>query len=392
MKPDSASAFGEGRQARIAIIFAMPFLMLLFLNCGGNPNSSGFSSNREAETPASDSQAPPAGSTPVSGQAVIAGVAANFVLSPYKDVGINLNWNTYVISTAVTGSLKPLLQTMPGGLDVMTLAFATGECGAENWAGLAPDALVNANLANFAAAGKSYIVSTGGAAGAFTCSTDSGFDAFIRRYLTAGLIGIDFDIEGAQTQAQIDSLVLRVIKAQKTYPSLRFSFTLATLAPSLGANVAVDSSASSPDPLGFAGQMVMKAIKKFGLQNYFINLMVMDYGSPAASVCVVDGARCEMGQSAVQAAMDLHGFYGLPYRQIELTPMIGANDIAGEVFTLADVQIMSRFVKASGIAGVHHWSWDRDNDCASAYASPTCNSYNRAGTLGFLNAFLEALK
>ena len=48
-----------------------------------------------------------------------------------------MNWNTNVISTSVSGSMKPL----PGDLTsqrgkTVTLAFATGECGSENWGGV----------------------------------------------------------------------------------------------------------------------------------------------------------------------------------------------------------------------------------------------------------------
>ncbi len=206
------------------------------------------------------------------------------------------------------------------------------------------------------------MVSTGGAAGVFSCGTDAGFTQFIKNYYSANMIGIDFDIEAGQTQAQINALVQRVITAQKTYPNLRYSFTIATLATSQsGSAVAVDMGASSPNPLGDMGKMVMSAIQSAGLTKYTINLMVMDYGNPASSaVCVVSGGACQMGQSAIQAAMDLHNFYKLPYNQIELTPMIAANDTSGETFTLADVDTMSTFIKANGLVGAHYWSLDRD--------------------------------
>ena len=64
--------------------------------------------------------------------------------------------------------------------------------------------------AAFLDAGKKYIVSTGGANGAFTCGSDANFDKFISTYYSANLIGIDFDIEGGVNQAQITELVKRV--------------------------------------------------------------------------------------------------------------------------------------------------------------------------------------
>ena len=59
-------------------------------------------------------------------------------------------------------------------------------------------------------------------------------------------------------------------------------------------------------------------------------------------------------------AMDFHGYYKLPYSQIELTPMSGPNDTAGETFTIADTDALSSWAKANGLGGLHFWSYDRD--------------------------------
>jgi hypothetical protein len=327
-------------------------------NCGGTV------------TPPPPPPPPPGGGT----------TPAGFVFSPYKDGNINLNWNTYAMSTAVTGSTQTVLSAMPAKLATLTWAFATGACGSENWGGVSASAFAAANVQAFVNAGKKYIVSTGGAAGSFTCTSDADFLKFIQTYYSANLVGIDFDIEAGQTQADINNLVLRVKTAQATYPNLRFSFTLATL----GGNV-------SPS-LGYYGVEVMQAIQAYGLSNYTINLMAMDYGSPAGGNCMTksDGS-CDMGASAVQSAIDLHTQYNLPYKQIEVTPMIGGNDSANETFSIADVATLVNFAQQNGLAGIHYWSFDRDRDCAPGSASPTCNTYGTAGTLGFTNAFISSL-
>ncbi|WFR68380.1 hypothetical protein P9139_09370 [Curtobacterium flaccumfaciens] len=105
------------------------------------------------------------------------GTASGLVFSPYKDVTVNLDWNTNVMNTAVTGTRIPvvgasnsLVSTREPGLKAITLAFATGTCGSENWGGVAADAFASANIPKLDAAGVNYIVSTGGAAGSFTCS------------------------------------------------------------------------------------------------------------------------------------------------------------------------------------------------------------------------------
>lgn len=307
--------------------------------------------------------------------------APGFVFSPYKDVTISANWNTSVISTAVTGTLEPVVQAVPN-LPTVTWAFATGECGSENWGGISAATLASANVQAWVAAGKKYILSTGGAAGSFTCGSDAGFSAFIDRYASDSLVGIDFDIEAGQTQAVVQDLVARVKAAQANpkYARLRFSFTLATL----GGN--------SPQSLGSMGIMVMGVIKNSGLTNYLVNLMTMDYGAPTPGNCTIRNGACEMGASAVQAAINLNSYYGVPFGQIELTPMIGGNDTQGETFTLADVTTVANFASQKALAGVHFWSLDRDKDCSPGYASPICNSYGQAGTLGFTNAFLNTFQ
>jgi chitinase len=139
------------------------------------------------------------------------------------------------------------------------------------------------------------------------------------------------------------------------------------------------------------GEWVMQAIQADGVTKYIINLMTMDYGSTSAGNCAVVNGSCEMGQSAIQAVQLLQSAYNVPFNQIEITPDIGANDTAGETFTLADVQTISTYALQNGLAGIHFWSFDRDTNCAGNVGSSTCNGYSAAGPLGFNNAFISAL-
>jgi hypothetical protein len=309
-------------------------------------------------------------------------------------MSININWNTYVMGTAVTGTTLPLVgsgsfySTAEPNLGAISLAFATGECGSESWAGVTPSEFIAANIAtssgnSLSNAGLNYVVSTGGADGVFTCSSASAFESFIASYYTSHMVGVDFDIEGGQTQADITQLVADVAAAQSQYPNLRFSFTLATLAASDGSYGGVNS----------LGAEVVQAIKASSpaITNYTVNLMVMDYGGATASNCVVVSGACEMGQSAIQAVENLEHTYGIPASHIELTPMIGQNDAAGEITTIADVDTITNYATANGLAGLHFWSLDRDTPCAAGSASSTCNSYPTAGVLAFTNEFLKDL-
>ncbi len=313
--------------------------------------------------------------------------APAFVYSPYKHITIAMNAQTHVISTAVGGTPVPLVapepSALPPGVATVTLAFATGECGDETWEGLDAQMIADANLSAFNAAAVSYIVSTGGAEGVFTCATDAGMERFIARYASPRLIGIDFDIEGSQTPEAIDSLVARVKAAQRRHPGLRFSFTLATFA-------ATDGSRAS---LNNTGMRVMKAIRARGLTGYYVNLMVMDYGDATAVHCVVSEGRCDMGRSAIQAARNLNRMYGVPLARIELTPMIGVNDVVANVFTLDDASLVARYVRDHRLGGLHFWSLDRDTRCAgdAKGVSSTCSSLD-AAPFAFTRAFNNALQ
>jgi hypothetical protein len=318
---------------------------------------------------------------------------AGFVFGAYKDTSINMDWNTNVISTAVSGTRTALADDLSGaGSHTITLAFATGECGTENWGGVQGEAMAQANASAFAGNNIDYVLSTGGAAGSFTCGSDAGMKTFLDRWASPHLIGLDFDIEAGQSPQVIGALVQRIVAAHAAYPAIRFSLTLATLANNNGGSTAQSLGAGVQDSFNTYGDTTMAAIHTtFGdtWPSYVtIDLMTMDYGSPSAGVCVVSGAACDMGQSAIQAAYNLHDHWNVPWTNIELTPMIGGNDVAGEQFTLQDADAVAAFAISKKLAGVHYWSYDRDVDCPAGAASPTCNSLGSAGTRGFLARFI----
>jgi chitinase len=58
--------------------------------------------------------------------------------------------------------------------------------------------------------------------------------------------------------------------------------------------------------------------------------------------------------------MKLHGHYGIAHNHIGLTPMNGTNDVAANVFSLANAATMSQWASANTIVGVHYRSMDRD--------------------------------
>lgn len=366
------------------------FCVLSLVNCAGDAGSTAGD-----DTPGDDGPGGGGGGGSGGGGAM---APEGLVFSAYKDTSINMDWNTNVVSTLVSGTRTPLVSDMTAyGLTTVSLAFAIGECGSENWGGVPGAAMASANVPLLTANNVDYILATGGAAGSFTCGTDAGMKAFLDRWASPRLIGVDYDIEAGQSEAQIGELIERIKGAHTQYPTLRWTLTLATLANNDGSPTARSIGASAPSSFNIKGDQTLMQVKsRLGFDGtpatwpsyVTVNLMTMDYGGPSSGVCVVANGACDMGQSAIQAAYNLRDHWGVPFTNIELTPMIGGNDVQSNVFTLQDTDEMTAFAIANKLAGVHYWSYDRDVDCPPGSASPTCNSLGGVGAHGFLARFI----
>lgn len=107
-----------------------------------------------------------------------------------------------------------------------------------------------------------------------------------------------------------------------------------------------------------------------------VNLMTMDYGDlPPGQT---------MGEAALLALKAAHTQLTRVYarggeqptsvavwQRMGATAMIGQNDIAGEVFTLADAQQLGDFAAAHKLGRVSMWSLNRDRSCGDNYPDVT---------------------
>lgn len=306
---------------------------------------------------------------------------APLLFSPYLDLNLATEVTTPLSNTFFSANTKSSLK-MPTsellkGFKTLTLAFASGECGTERWGGLNAQTLAAANIQALQQADVGYMISTGGADDMFTCSTEEGMETFITRYQSSHLRGFDFNIEAQQTEAMIQSLVHQVRLAMDRHPDLRISFTLAA------------TGSGDHNSLNLTGQRVMNAIAKEEMENYHINLMVMNYGHADRGNCVVRHGQCDMVASAIHAVNNLSRKYHLPLSHIEVTPMVGINDETSNVFTLEDAHKLATFAKTYGLGGLHFWSLNRDMACTSAStrASATCHGLPGIDKLAFTQAF-----
>ena len=96
-----------------------------------------------------------------------------------------------------------------------------------------------------------------------------------------------------------------------------------------------------------------------------------------------DEAGSYMAASAVYAAKEFSKDYGIALNRIELTPMIGMNDVTNEIVNRDDFARIVSFAKDNSLGGVHYWSFDRDVPCDGGYVSPTCSSIAKGSPLDF---------
>lgn len=296
--------------------------------------------------------------------------------SPYADITLATQWSSQY-QTQEPMDLTQVSQV--SGIKNYHLAFITdaGACHPA-WGGqasYATDLAWGVHLTDkLRAEHINYIVSLGGASGAdlsLACSESqliATYEKIIKIYQPQGL---DFDIENGT--ADIAKLMSALQTVQRIYPALKISFTLPVM----------------PDGLVANGQEVLRHAKVANLI-YSVNIMAMDYG-PAYTE--------EMGQYAIQAATHLFNFLHDLYpeksnlalwQMIEITPMIGVNDVAVEKFTLADVTTLVNFAHKNQLGGLSMWSITRDHPCADTWASPTCSGGNlQTEPYAFARRFLQ---
>lgn len=273
--------------------------------------------------------------------------------SPYIDMAMPAAANLAAISAA-------------SGIENFTLAFVLSSDRGIGWQGtgaITDDTLANgttilSQVQAIQAAGGHVTISFGGAAGqeaALTAtsaaSLQAEYQSVIDRYHVNSL---DFDIEGAAVQDQ-HSITLRdqaLAGLQAVNPGLAISYTLPVLPTGLTAD----------------GLNVLASAKHDGVRIDVVNIMAMDYGPS------VDNGG-QMGRDAIQAAIATEAqisSLGLSAK-IGITPMIGVNDVASEVFTLADAQALLDYAQTdSNVVRLSMWSVARDNGntAGAHYASP----------------------
>jgi len=134
-------------------------------------------------------------------------------------------------------------------------------------------------------------------------------------------------------------------------PGLNISFTLPVLPTGLTAD----------------GINVLASAKHDGLNVDLVNIMTMDYGASVdnGGAMGVDAINATIATEKQLASLGLSS-------KIGITSMISVNDIASEVFTLADAQTLVNYAQLdANVARLSMWSVARDNGNSVPTLRPT---------------------
>ncbi len=317
-------------------------------------------------TPTPTPTAPSASPTQTTGTGT--GTAAGAGFAPYVD-------------TSLYPAFDLLANVTATGVKNYNLAFITdgGGC-TPKWGGvtdLASDGVAS-QIGALRAKGGDVRVSFGGASGselATTCGSASALATAYGKVVDAyGLTKADFDIEGgALPNTAANTIRAQAIaKLQQQHPNLDVSYTLPVM----------------PEGLTQDGVNLLSNAKSNGVKISTVNIMAMDYG-PAYSG--------DMGTYATQAATatqaQVKSVLGLSdsaaWKAVAVTPMIGVNDVASEIFKVDDATQLVDFAKSKGLGGLSMWSATRDKQCAGGAqpaADATCSSIVQ-GANAFSKAF-----
>lgn len=226
-------------------------------------------------------------------------------------------------------------------------------------------------IARLRQSGGDIVVSFGGQANtdlALACGSAEAlaeqYRAIIARYRP---VAIDLDIEG---EALADA-TSRTRRAQAFALLQRDEDPLP-----VWLTLPVGPSGLTPD-----GVATVQSFLESGVPLAGVNAMTMNFTETDDSAATsIDALRATHRQLMAMYA-DRGESLGerTAWRMIGTTPMIGQNDVPGEVFTLDDARTLSTFAAEVGLGRMSMWSANRDRSCASAYADLTVVSNSCSG-------------
>ncbi len=303
-----------------------------------------------------------------SGGAATAKAVSGPMVSPYAEISAA---NLGNVDTAVS---KDALKSF-------TAAFVLGSGCTPTWdngTAVSGDPAADSAITTAQSGGATAIISFGGDPGtgtdhdlADTCTNapnlTTAYQSLVLRY---NITHVDFDVEGAalNDSAAIANRFAALAPLESEDPNLVLSFTLP-----------VGPSGLLPNAVAF-----LTLAKKDGVRVDLVNIMTMNYGGAVSDMATTAESSAKGTLSQVRSLWPT-----TTYANIGITPMIGQNNSAGEIFTTADAKKLRKFAKSNGVGRLGFWSINRDQACPTpgGPAQSSCSSVAQK-TLAFTKAFL----
>jgi cellulose synthase/poly-beta-1,6-N-acetylglucosamine synthase-like glycosyltransferase/chitodextrinase len=302
--------------------------------------------------------------------------------APYVDATLT---PTYQFQST---SANPARQSVLG----FVVAASSSDCtpswgGAYTLAAADQTLAMSARIAQLQQEGAQAIVSFGGQANTsldVACPTAAALTSAYQSVISAySLTTIDLDIEGAalNNAAAENRRAQAIAGLERSDPKLKVWLTLPV----------------EPDGLQDNALSVISSMLRNHVAIAGVNIMTMDFSSPPAAGSTMaqsaeDALKATYGQLA-----SLYPEYGIHlnaqqiWQGLGATPMIGQNDIQGEIFTVADAKTLVGFAGANHLGRLSMWSINRDSQCGTSFPetgllSNTCSGTAQTG-LQFAHTF-----
>jgi chitinase len=222
-----------------------------------------------------------------------------------------------------------------------------------------------------------------------TACTDAGqllsaYSSVVTRY---SLSTVDLDIEGASLSdpaaASRRATAIATLQADRRAAGHPLAVWLTLPVSTTG--------------LGQSGTDQITAMLKAGVDIAGVNAMTMDFGKSkpasqsmaAASEAALTATQRQLGVLYDRAKIPLSS--RALWAKIGATPMIGQNDDAGQIFTLADAKTLNDWARQKGISRMSMWSLNRDVTCGSNYVDLSVVSDSCSGVAQKGKTFVSAL-
>jgi chitinase len=223
--------------------------------------------------------------------------------------------------------------------------------------------------------GSNAVVSFGGQANselAVSCTDTTkltkAYQSVVSRY---SLTTVDFDLEGAalDDHASVVRRAVAIAAVQKQAKADKKPVNVWLTLP------------VEPDGLQSNALTAISEMMNAGVQLSGVNIMAMDFTSaPSGMPAAIAGALNETHRQLIDLYRGANLTSAQVWNRIGVTIMIGQNDVAGQLVTVANAQLVAAFASTHHLGRVSMWSLNRDAQCGSQFARVGVHSNTCSGT------------